>query len=131
MAHGVETDRVQPKSMFDCGSNLFEWEGLKQPQHLDVLSAVTPGQSSFEQAEQLYEALRQLPAGQRRSLVQHPALLFEKSQIVQRIIDRGLALVTTLVFCDDFALTFRRFKSIDWFSCAVRSFIGYFLWFKH
>ncbi len=42
------------------------------------------------------EALRQLPARQRRGLVQRPGLLLQQSQIVQRIEDHIFALVAAL-----------------------------------
>jgi hypothetical protein len=29
MPHGIEVDRVQPKSVLDGGSDLFEWEDLE------------------------------------------------------------------------------------------------------
>ena len=54
-------------------------------------------QPGFEQAPQIGEALRKLPAGERRSLIQSQALVFEQGQVVQRIVDRGLARIGALV----------------------------------
>jgi len=51
----------------------------------------------------LSEALRQLPSGERRGLIQSAALVFEQGQIVQRIVDGGFAFVVAHVFRDDFA----------------------------
>src|SRR5208283_4412969 len=80
-----------------------EWEDLEKPQYLDILSAGMLGQSSFEQTVQLGEALRQLPSRKRSGLVQRPALVFQQSQVVQRIVDGSFAFVAALVFGDDFA----------------------------
>ena len=103
MPHGIEADRVQRKRLLDGGGDFFEREGLQQPQYLDVLAAGVLAQSRLQQPAQLSEALRQLPAGKRRGLVQSAALVFEQSQVVQRIVDGSFAFVAALVFGDDLA----------------------------
>ena len=83
---------------FDGGGDLFKSEVLDQPQHLDVLPAGVLPQSRLQQPAQLSEALGQLPSRKRRGLVQRPALVFEQSQVVQRIVDGGFAFIAALVF---------------------------------
>src|ERR1035437_1612505 len=75
--HRVEADRAQPQSVCDGVADYFECEGLQQSQHLDVLAAARLAESCFQQAAQREEAVRQLPAYQRSSLVKRPCLLFE------------------------------------------------------
>jgi len=68
--HRVEADRTQPQSVCDSAANYFECEGLQQSQHLDVFAAARLAESCFQQSPQREEAVRQLPAHQRSSLVQ-------------------------------------------------------------
>ena len=68
-------------------------------------SKVRGDQPRFEQSPQLREALRQLPAGQRRGLIQRTGLLLEQGQVVQRIEDDRLAFITAPVACDHFTAT--------------------------
>jgi len=60
-------------------------------------------QPGLQQPSQRGEALGQLPAGQRRSLVQRACLLFEQRQIVQWVVDHRLAFVAARMAGDDFA----------------------------
>lgn len=91
MPHRVEADGVQAQGIFDGRSYFFQCKGLKQSQNLDVLSAGVLVQPGFEQSSQLDKTLGQLPAGERRGLIERPALVFEQGQAVQRIVDRGPA----------------------------------------
>src|ERR1035441_5674681 len=77
MPHRVEANRAQPQSVFDGVADYFECECLQQSRHLDVLTAARLAESCFQQAPQREEAVRQLPAYQRSSLVKRPCLLFE------------------------------------------------------
>jgi len=74
MPNGIEADGVQLKRLLDGGGDFDEWEGLQQP-------------------SQLCEALRQLPAGEWRRLIECPGLVFEQHKIVQRIVDGHFSLV--------------------------------------
>src|SRR5260370_25112200 len=84
-------------------SYFFAGEALHQPQHLHILATTVLLETRFEQTPQLSEALRQLPAGQRSSLIQCSRLLFEQRQVVQWIEDNGLAFVTARMPGDDLA----------------------------
>src|ERR1017187_4534009 len=88
MLDGVETDRTQPQRIKDGPFDLLERERLQQTQYLHVLSLAALAQSRFQQPSQAGEALRQLPAHQRRGLIQCPCLLFQQSQKVQRVEDQ-------------------------------------------
>ena len=68
---------------------------LQQTQHLHVLPLAALAQSCFQQPSQSGEALRQLPAHQRRGLIQCPCLLFQQGQIMQRIEDHVFALIAS------------------------------------
>jgi len=58
--HGIEADRVQRERLIDGGRDLCEWEGLQQPQHLDVLAGSVLAQSRLQQPAQMSKALGQL-----------------------------------------------------------------------
>ena len=105
MTHRVEADRAQQQGFFDGVSYFRKGEGLHQTKHLHILAAAVLLEPGFEQTPQLREALRQLPAGQRRGLIQRPGLLFQQSQIVQRIEDHRLAFIAAFVPGDHFAAT--------------------------
>jgi hypothetical protein len=64
MADRIEADRAQQRRLFDGVSDFRESEGLQQAEHLHILTAAVLVESGFEQAPQMREALRQLPAGQ-------------------------------------------------------------------
>jgi hypothetical protein len=59
-----------------------------QPQHMDIFAGGLLAQARLQQGPPIGEALRQLPAGQRRGLVQSPALTFQQRKIVQPISTR-------------------------------------------
>src|SRR5450631_3090634 len=105
MTYRVEADRAQLQSVFDSLSHFVDGEGLHQTKHLHILPASMLLEPGFKQTPQLCEALRQLPAGQRRSLVQCPRLLFQQSQVVQWIKDHSLAFIAAFVPCDHLAAT--------------------------
>ena len=92
--HRIEADHAHPQSVFDGAADYFECEGFQQSQHLDVLAAARLAESCLQQAPQREEAVRQLPAYQRSSLVKRPCLLLQKPQIVQRIEDHRLMLIS-------------------------------------
>jgi hypothetical protein len=87
MTNGVEADRAHQQRIFDRRELLLQGEGLHQAKHLHILAAAVLLEPGFEQTPQLRKALRQLPAGERRRLVQRSSLLFEQRQVVQRIED--------------------------------------------
>jgi len=68
---------AQPQSVFNGTADYFECECLQQSQHLDELAAARLAEPRLQQAPQRDEAVRQLPAYQRSSLVKRPCLLFE------------------------------------------------------
>src|ERR1019366_2248120 len=91
----VETDRTQSQGIEDGPLDLLDRERFQQTQYLHVLPLAALAQSRFQQPPQAGEALRQLPAHQRRSLIQCPCLLFQQGQIVQRIEDHVFTLIAS------------------------------------
>ena len=77
----------------DGGGHLLDPERLHQAQHLHELAFAWFAHAGLQQAAQRGELLRQLPAGQRRGLVQRVDLLLDQRQVVQRIEHEVLPLV--------------------------------------
>ena len=114
--HRIEADRASLQCVIDGMGHFLDGKGLHEskpgPQqaifacwggkHLHILARSVFLQPCFEQAPQWRETLRQLPANERRCLIQRSSLLFEQGEIVQRIEDHDLAFITTLVARDDF-----------------------------
>ena len=78
-------------------------ERLQQPQHLHELALALLAQARFHQPPQLREAFRQLPASQRRSLVQRVRLLLQQRQVMQRVEDHVFAFIASWMARDHLA----------------------------
>src|SRR3954462_4882606 len=82
---GIEADRSPCDGVAHRGSNLIGAEYLHQPQNLDKLALALLTHPGLQETPQRGELLRQLPAGQRRSLVQRVDLLLDQRKVVQRL----------------------------------------------
>jgi hypothetical protein len=81
---GIEADGAAVDGIAHGSSQLLDAERLHQPQHLHELALARFAHARFEQPAQCGELLRQLPAGQRCSLVQCVDLLLDQRQVMQR-----------------------------------------------
>src|SRR5947208_1244729 len=93
MLDRVKADRATRDGLSDAGQHVLGAEYLQQPQHLDELAFAAFGHARFDQAPQRGKFLGQVPADQRRCLVESADLLFEQRQVMQRVEDEVLALV--------------------------------------
>ena len=93
MLDRVKADRAAGDGLFDGGQNVLGPKHLEQPQDLDELAFAALGHARLDQAPQRGEFLGQVPADQRRRLVESADLLFEQRQVMQRVEDEVLALV--------------------------------------
>ena len=93
MLHGVEADGASRNGVTHGSRDLLDLERLHQPQDLHELAFALFAHPGFQKTPQRHELFRQLPAGQRRSLVESIDLLFDQGQVVQRIEHEVLALV--------------------------------------
>ena len=93
MLHGVEADGAACDRIANGGGDVVDAEDLHQSQHLHELALALLAHAGFQQPAQGGELLRQLPAGERRGLVQRVGLLLDQRQVVQRIEHEVLALV--------------------------------------
>ena len=93
MLDRVKADRAAGDGLFDGGQNVLGPKYLEQPQDLDELAFAALGHARLDQAPQRGEFLGQVPADQRRRLVESADLLFEQGQVMQRVEDEVLALV--------------------------------------
>src|SRR6476660_7449002 len=82
---GIEADGSPRDGVAHRGSNLNGAEYLHQPQNLDELTLTLLTYPGFQKTSQRGELLRQLPASQRRGLVQRVDLLLDQRQVVQRL----------------------------------------------
>src|SRR5450432_3289113 len=90
--HGIEADCSTRDGVAHRGSDLISAEYLHQSQNLHELALALLTHPTFQKTPQRGELLRQLPAGQRRSLVQRVDLLLDQRQVVQRLKYEVLAL---------------------------------------
>ena len=91
--HGIEADCSARNGVAHRGSDLIGAEYLHQPQNLHELALALLAHPGLQKTPQRGELLRQLPAGQRRSLVERVDLLLDQRQVVQRLEYEVLALV--------------------------------------
>jgi glycosyltransferase involved in cell wall biosynthesis len=97
---GVEADRSQLNCLARSPGDVAERKVFEQTQHLDVLAFARFAQPRFEQASQAHEFFGQLPAFQRRRLIERIRLALQQGQVMQRIEDQLLALVAAPMSCD-------------------------------
>src|SRR3954451_1094574 len=93
MLDRVKADRTAGDGLFDGSQNVLGTEYLEQSQDLDELAFAALGHAGLDQAPQRGELLGQLPANQRRRLIESANLLFEQCQVMQRVEDKVLTLV--------------------------------------
>src|SRR5437588_1600695 len=93
MLDRVKADRATRDGLSDAGQHVLGAEYLQQPQHLDELAFAAFGHARFDQAPQRGEFFGQVPADQRRCLVESANLLFEQRQVMQRVEHEVLALI--------------------------------------
>ena len=93
MLDGIEADGPAIDAIAHGGGDIADAERLHQPQHLHELALTLAAHPRFEQAAQGRELFRQLPAGERRGLVQRVDLLLDQREVMQRIEDEVLAFV--------------------------------------
>ena len=85
--HRVEADRAEPDCLTDGEAHDIARQGLHQPQHLDELTLAAIAHPRFQKMAQVLECLGQVPALERRRLVERVRLALNQRQIVQRIGD--------------------------------------------
>ena len=85
MAHGIDSDGVQPQRVFDRGCNFCQHNGLQQAHDVDLLAGDVLAQAGLQPELPIREAFGQLPASQRRGLVQNPARVLEQCHMVQQL----------------------------------------------
>ena len=93
MLDRVKADRAAGDGLLDPGQHVLAAEDLQQSQDLDELAFAALAHAGLEQATQRGELLGQIPADQRRRLVESADLLLEQRQVMQRVEDEVLALV--------------------------------------
>src|SRR3954452_20793184 len=93
MLDRVKANRAAGDGLFDGGQDVLGPEYLEQPQDLDELALAALGHPGLDPAPQGGELLGQVPADQRRRLVESADLVFEQSQVMQRVEDKVLALI--------------------------------------
>src|SRR5207249_11637867 len=93
----VESDRPQAQCVPHSDRDFDKRKRLQQSQHLHVLPPPAFPQPSFHLPPQFGELCWQLPALERRRLVQSIGLLLQQGQIVQRVEDHFLTPVTSRV----------------------------------
>ena len=84
---GIERDRPHPQSIIDGLRDFRERERFHQPKDLYELALALLAQARFHQTVQFAEAFRQLPASQRRCLIQRIRLLLQQRQVMQGVED--------------------------------------------
>src|SRR4051794_6319919 len=97
MLHGVEADCAARNGITHGRRDLLDLERLHQPQALHELALTLLTHPRFQKTPQRHELFRQLPAGQRRSLVESIDLLLDQGEVMQRIEHEVLALAGTRI----------------------------------
>ena len=82
---GIEADQSPLHRVLHRRRHLALREVLQQTQHLDVFALAARPEARFEEAAQRVEGRIELPAPQRRRLVQGSRLLLQQRQVVQRV----------------------------------------------
>jgi hypothetical protein len=93
MLDRVKADRAAGDGLSDAGQHVLGAEYLQQPQDLDELALAAFGHAGLDQATQRGEFLGQVPADQRRCLVESADFALKQSQVMQRVENEVLALV--------------------------------------
>ena len=105
MLDGIEAEGTARNGVAHGGRHILDLERLQQAQDLHILALALLAHARLQQAAQGRELLRQLPASQRRGLVERVDLLLGQSKVVQRIEHEVLALVGARMPCDHLGAT--------------------------
>ena len=97
MLDRVKADCAAGDGFSDAGQHIFGAKYLQQPQDLDELAFAAFAHAGLDQTTQRGEFLRQIPADQRRCLVESADLVFQQRQVMQRIKNKVLTLVGALM----------------------------------
>ena len=81
----IEADGAEPDRLGHGEGHDLPRHRLQQPQHLDELALAAVAHAGLQQMAQVLERLRQIPALQRRRLIERVRLGLDQRQIVQRI----------------------------------------------
>ena len=101
MLHRVEADRTAVDGVAHAGRDILDREHFQQPQHLHELALALLAHARLQQAAQRRERLGQVPAGQRRRLVERTDLALEQRQVMQRVEHEVFPLVGAGMAGDD------------------------------
>lgn len=102
---GVEADRSQLQRFLHGSMQVIHAKGLKQAEHLHILAAPHLEHARLHQAAQGMELFGQVPFRQGRGLVQRIDLALDQREVVERVKDHVLAIVTTRVSGDHLPAT--------------------------
>jgi hypothetical protein len=91
MLDRIEADRAARQGGANGGSDILEAERFQQTQNLHELPLASLAQAGLEQPAQHAEPVGQLPARQRRRLVERTRLLLQEREVMQRVEDEVLA----------------------------------------
>ena len=101
MLDRVEADRAAVDRVGDGGRHVLDLECLHEAQHLDKLALALLAHAGLEETPQCRELLRQLPADERRGLVQCVDLPLDQREVMQRVEYEVLPLVRARMTRDD------------------------------
>src|SRR3984893_16827189 len=112
--HGVEADGAKMKRLCDGLLHLMLMKILHQLQHLNELAAAGIAHPRFHQSPKAMNAFGEPPVVERRGLVERLALVFQRRQIMQGVVDKIGRLVAADVGGD---------RSILSSTCSIRRWI--------
>ena len=77
MLHRVEGDGTKPQGIPHSGTDFFQTKVFEEPQHLDILAGTGLAQACLEEPPEVSKLLGQLPAFQRRRLLECSGLALQ------------------------------------------------------
>src|ERR1019366_1020914 len=96
----VKADGAQPDRVVHRAGDDLLGRRLHQTQHLDELALAAIAHPGFEKVAKMLKAFRQIPALQRRRLVESVRLHLDQRQIVQRVVNEDALAVGSRVTGD-------------------------------
>ena len=93
----VEADGAEPDRLGDRGGHDLHRDRLQQPQDLDELALAAVAHARLQQMAQVLERLRQIPALQRRGLIEGVRLRLDQRQVMQRVEDEDARAIAARV----------------------------------
>ena len=81
----IEADSAEPDRLGHGEGHDLKRYRLQQPQHLDELALAAVAHAGFQQMAQVLEGLGQIPALQRRRLIERVGLGLDQREIMQRV----------------------------------------------